>query len=152
VVTTGMILSALCAAGMAGAKTVWIFAALQLLNGCAQACGWPSLVRITGAWFDPSRRGVLMAWWSTNFVVGGFAATVLATWLATGPLSPRFGWKAAAVGPAALLLVGTGLVFWLVRDGPVSSDLQPRVSNAWKEVLSSPPMWSIAVCYFCLKL
>src|SRR5262245_698334 len=71
VVAGGMLVSALCGFAMAGANTLWMFGALQFVNGLAQACGWPGLVKITANWFLPPRRGILMAWWSTHLVVGG---------------------------------------------------------------------------------
>src|SRR5262245_49462169 len=85
VVAAGMVLSAASTLAMAGSHALWIFGGLQLINGAAQSAGWPGLIKITAATFAPARRGVLMAWWTTNYVVGGFSATILATWFATGP-------------------------------------------------------------------
>jgi sugar phosphate permease len=152
VVTMGMLLSARSTFAMAGVCAFWVFGALQLINGFAQSAGWPGLLKITGAWFDPARRGVLMAWWTTNYVAGGFLATILATWLVSGPLAPGLGWKAGVIGPAALLLFVTLAFLLMVRDRPGFAPTgQPAVS-AWKEVLASPALSSIAVSYFCLKL
>lgn len=153
VVAAGMILSAAAALAMADARALWAFAALQVVNGVAQSAGWPGLVKITAVWFEPARRGVLMAWWSTNFVVGGFVATILATWFATGPLAQRLGWKGGLIGPAILLILVAGIFVFLVRGGLQRPQRKREsVESAWREVLSSPALWSIAACYFCLKL
>src|SRR5215471_16590984 len=77
IVAGGMIVSAIASAAMAGARTLLVFACLQLVNGVAQSCGWPGLLKIAAATFDPARRGVVMAWWTTNYVVGGSVATFL---------------------------------------------------------------------------
>jgi OPA family sugar phosphate sensor protein UhpC-like MFS transporter len=157
IVAWGMVASALCSASMAGAGwagalAFWLIGAAQGMNGFAQSCGWPGLVKITGAWFDPQKRGVLMGWWTTNYVVGGFAATILATWFATGPVFSQFGWKPGAVGPAILLIAVCFLFAGLVKERPQSATKQTVAGNPWKEVLASPALWGIAVAYFCLKL
>src|SRR5262249_26259826 len=105
VVAGGMLMSAVCTAILSAANPFWAFAALQLVNGLAQSCGWPGLVKIAAVWFQPPRRGVLMAWWSTHLVAGGLAATIIATWFATGPWLHEFGWRRGAAGPAVLLLI-----------------------------------------------
>src|SRR5262245_21434758 len=118
VVIGGMLLSISCTLAMAGADGLWVFAALQLLNGFDQSAGWPGLMKITAAWFDPARRGVLMAWWTSSYAAGGFLATVIATWFATGPVLPVWGWKRGAVGPALLLMVVAMIFSALVRERP----------------------------------
>ena len=152
VVAVGMVLSAGCTLAMTWGSTLWFFAAMQLINGLAQSAGWPGLLKITGAWFDPSRRGVLMAWWSTNYVVGGFLATIAATWFATGPLAPEWGWKRGAAGPAFLLGLITLVFLVLVKERPSEADPRISAGRAWRQVLSSPQIHCIAASYFCLKL
>jgi sugar phosphate permease len=158
IVAAGMLVSALCSAAMAGAGWVGalafaLIAVAQGLNGFAQSCGWPGLVKITGAWFDPQKRGVLMGWWTTNYVVGGFAGTILATWFATSAWFAPFGWRLGAVGPALLLAVVCVAFLLLVEDRPqVSTTVAVERGNPWQEVLASRALWSIAIAYFCLKL
>jgi len=153
VVAAGMILSAVATLAMPGSRVLWALAGLQLMNGAAQSAGWPGLIKITAAWFGPARRGVLMAWWSTNYVVGGFLGTILATWFATGPLTARIGWKGGFLGPALLLLTIAVVFSFLATARPHDAGRKGESSIAvWREVLASPTLRSIAVCYFCLKL
>ena len=44
------------------------------LNGLGQSSGWSGLVKMMGNWFGGSRRGTVMAWWSTNYVQIGRAS------------------------------------------------------------------------------
>ncbi len=154
-VAIGMAVSAACSALIAGAPGVTLLLTIQLVNGFAQSTGWPGLLKITSAQFSPAGRGVTMGWWSTNMVVGGFAATILATWFATGPLLPALGWQRAAWGPALLLALISILFLVLV---PASSGLDPSreqrrtPAGVWREVLQSRPLWAIAIAYFCLKM
>lgn len=59
--------------GLAG-----VLIALQGVNGAAQACGWPSVLKMTRDWFPVENRGIVLGWWSTHLVAGGFAGTWLA--------------------------------------------------------------------------
>jgi sugar phosphate permease len=174
VVFLGMLTSAGCnlamaAAGLGGlgmgaaAAALLSLAALQGINGFAQSAGWPGLLKITANWFDPGQRGILMAWWSTNYVIGGLVGTILATWFANGwPAKqlPALDWTLGASGPAIVLAVLALIFFLLVQDEPahLRSDRPTRQQQraasewAWSEVLASPALRSIALCYFCLKL
>ncbi len=122
VVSAGMIVSAL-ATGAMGWSTH--FVALQAVNGLAQACGWSGLVKIMGYWFEAHRRGVVMAWWGTNYVIGGFVATIFATYAASGPVLASLGWRRGVWAPALLLLL-LGIVFAVfVRNGPAAIQEAP---------------------------
>lgn len=152
VVAAGMVLSAASTFAMAWSSSLLTFAVLQVLNGAAQSAGWPGLLKITASWFDPVRRGVLMAWWTTNYVVGGFIATILTTWCATGPWSAVFEWKGGAAVPAMVLVVVAAIFLTLVSDSRSTASETRRSSAAWRQVLAIPEIRSIAACYFCLKL
>jgi sugar phosphate permease len=59
---------------------------LACLNGLGQSAGRPGLVKNMSYWFGRRERGVVMAWWGTNYVMGGFLATIFATFVATNPM------------------------------------------------------------------
>lgn len=140
VVTAGMVASALCSAGTG----LWTpLAALQGLNGLAQSCGWPGVLRMSRDWFPVENRGVVLAWWSTHMVVGGFVATNLAARAAEG------GWMRGAWVPA-LLVAAIALVFgFFSRDKPVHPHTVSKPKGALK---ITPALTAIAVMYFCIKL
>ena len=105
--------------------SVIAFAVLACVNGVAQSTGWPALVKIMAAWFPPRRRGLVMGWWSTNYVLGGFGAALFATFLATNPgFFPTLGWRRAFWGPA-LVLILVGIAFFLrMKASPFEREIR----------------------------
>ena len=85
---------------------------LACLNGLGQSTGWSGLVKMMGNWFSGNQRGIVMAWWSTNYVLGGFLATAFATWaVAQSMIAPHLGWRRGFLFPALLLLPVTAVFF-----------------------------------------
>ncbi|MDX2153351.1 MAG: MFS transporter [Bryobacteraceae bacterium] len=120
---------------------------LSFLNGLGQAAGWPGLVKNMGTWFDAKQRGVVMAWWSTNYVLGGFLATVLATRIVT-----TAGWKAGLWVPA-LPLAAILVVFVLFdRDGPGAEAVRSSARRVYWELLRQPVVWVVAITAALLKV
>jgi sugar phosphate permease len=137
---------------------------LACLNGAGQATGWCGLVRCMANWFSARERGVVMAWWGTNYALGGFLATVFATFCATGlGLWPALGWRKAFLLPPALLAV-IGLLFLTltreqpgeqVRDGeevPKSHAPSGQQSSPVSALLKQPVLWIISAAYFLLEM
>ncbi|MBT9332338.1 MFS transporter [Acidipila sp. 4G-K13] len=137
------------------------------LNGIGQATGWSGLVKIMAGWFRGENRGVIMAWWGTNYVFGGFLATAFATWAITQKsLLPDPGWRRGFLFPALILLVITALFFRFVQDMPQQANpaeadrsLQPvpkRVDRPeWSDLyalLRTPSLWMIGLSYFFLEM
>jgi len=134
---------------------------LGLLNGCGQSCGWPGLVQNMAAWFVPEKRGVVMAWWTTNYVIGGFLATVLATWVLANPqLWPGTPWRAGFWLPA-LVLAAVALVFGVTGrnrpadEGFASLECEQQQPNHWTSyrlLLGQRAAWVTALCAASLKV
>ncbi|HDS74836.1 MAG TPA: MFS transporter [Firmicutes bacterium] len=80
------------------ATTVSAFIVIWLVNGFAQATGWPATVATMARWFPRKTRGRVMGWWTTNYMVGD----TLATWLAAASI---------AAAPTALTAIRWG--FWI---------------------------------------
>ncbi|HEY2734810.1 MAG TPA: MFS transporter, partial [Polyangiales bacterium] len=99
VVSLGLMISALSCALFASANSATLLAGCFLVNGLAQATGWPGTTKIVMAWTSEQRRGRVMGVWSTCYQAGGIAATALATWLLA-----RYGWRAAFRVPAFSLV------------------------------------------------
>lgn len=124
----------------------WPLLVLGMVNGLGQASGWPGLVKTMGAWFSPGERGVVMAWWSTNYVLGGFLATLLAS-VIVGSLA----WRTAFWLPALILAAIAILYATRVGDEPaVESSGASR--QLWGPVLRRPMVWLTAVVAFLLKV
>jgi sugar phosphate permease len=123
-VVLGCAISVGAALMMSQAGTVAAFAALAAMNGLGQAAGWPALVKNVGAWFPRRRRGIVMGWWSTNYMVGGFAGAAFTSWIATHPtLWPELAWRRAFLMPALLLAVIGFVYLLLARNRPTDVGL-----------------------------
>lgn len=153
IVTLGMLTSAAATAAIGFIPGVGLIVACQAINGFAQACGWPGLLKLMAYWFSSESRGVTMAWWGTNYVLGGFFATIFASWAATGPLMIALGWRRGAWWPALILGV-LAIVFWcLARDGDGSAETESRqLGGGLREVFANSAVNIIAGMYFCVKL
>jgi sugar phosphate permease len=146
------------------ASVMWLLV-FACLNGVGQATGWSGLVKMMANWFSSENRGVVMAWWGTNYVLGGFLATAFATWaVAQRSLLPQLGWARGFLFPALLLALIIPLFFWQVSDAPATSNrlgwhhgLRPVVEEhtSWADLamlLCKPSLWTIGISYFFLEL
>lgn len=142
VVTCGALGSAL-ASGLTG--SAFPLAVSQSANGLLQASGWPGVLKMSQDWFPASNRGVVMAWWGTHLVVGGFVATNLAALATTG------GWQRAAWVPSIVL----GII--AVAFATFSQDQVRDSAHGGRRVASGPMpvppgLVAIAVMYFFVKM
>jgi sugar phosphate permease len=125
----------------------WPLLILGMLNGLAQSTGWPGLVKVMGAWFPAAERGVVMAWWSTNYVLGGLLATVLAS-----ALVAAFAWRTAFWIPALLLAAVTVLFLALVSGARPAATSEPKQARDRIAILRRPMVWLTAAVAFLLKV
>lgn len=168
VVATGALVSVAATVLMGIWQNATLFLVLELANGLGQSTGWSGICKLMAAWFVRAERGVVMAWWSTSYVLGGFLATVFATWMVTNPLLlPELGWRRGMFGPALVLVIAAVFFFCVVRDNPrragLSVSLQEDEEDAggelaasprrsWALLLKNPNIQAIAAMYFLLKL
>lgn len=157
--------------------SLFIFGLLGCLNGLAQSTGWSGLVKNMACWFRQEERGVVMGWWGTNYVVGGFAATIFATWaVSQSQVFPAWGWRRGFWMPALLLLVVAIAYVGLVRNQPSDVDSQnargaslqsappdygaeaheQSTSESAKKIFlrlaTDKTVWIIGATFFCVKL
>jgi MFS transporter, OPA family, sugar phosphate sensor protein UhpC len=158
VVGAGLLLAAAANIGMGLAPWYGALFALGMLNGVGQSAGWPGLVKMMAAWFRPDERGVVMAWWTTNYVLGGFLATILAAWLLGNPvLGIENPLMRVFVLPPLLLAVIAGAFLLLARNRPphapaaVPGEGVP-VMRAMGEALRRPVVWVTGATAFLLKV
>jgi len=143
--------------GMAGSLA--LLAVLSCINGAGQGTGWPGLTKNMSYWFRHEERGVVMAWWTTNYVLGGFLATLFAAFVAVHPtLLTNWAWRRTFWLPAALLLVVAVAFVSLVRNKPrdvglpeISASRVPDTRSAavLLGILRDPGIWIVATgCFF----
>ena len=154
----GMLLSAAACALFGSASAALVFFVLFVVNGYAQATGWPGTTLAMAEWTTLENRGSVMAFWSTCYQVGGLAATFLATRLLV-----TYGWRSAFTVPAVIIAIVGVLVLVLLKPGPRpvrlahsaseqdASDAEER-RRARRAVLRSPLLWCYGGSYFCIKL
>ena len=158
----GGFLSAGCTALMALSGAYNVILVLLIANGLGQGCGWSASLKVMGAWFARKERGTALAWWGTCYVLGGFLATVFATFCATQPyLLPGLGWRRGFLFPA--LVLAAGALWFAVRACNTPSDAglppvtesaagDPTDSGGWWEAARHSEVWILAGMYFFLKI
>lgn len=161
VVSAGLLLAAAANIAMGLAPFYSALFLLGMLNGLGQSAGWPGLVKMMAAWFRPEERGVVMAWWTTNYVLGGFLATILASWLLKFPL---FGLDNALarvfILPALLLAAIAFLFLTFARNRPPAAESGEEsaapegvpVARAVSDALRRPVVWVTGAAAFLLKV
>ncbi|HSA00202.1 MAG TPA: MFS transporter [Candidatus Paceibacterota bacterium] len=133
VVGFGMLLAVASNVLMGWASAVVWLALFACLNGAGQSAGWPGLVKNMAPWFVRRERGVIMAWWTTNYVVGGVVGSVFATYVVTNSwLLPQWGWRRGFWIPAFVLLLITVAYTALGRNRPADAGL-PRIVESDEE-------------------
>lgn len=132
--------------------------ALQVLNGIGQGCGWSAILKLLGSWFRRSERGVVLSWWGTCYVLGGFLATGFATYVATTVgVIDGLGYRRAFLLPAMVLAAISILFFALTRERDVPSTTEARDRKDGVSLgemfaaLRMPDVQVIATMYFLLK-
>jgi len=167
IVTIGLLIAVTSNLIMGFAASLGMLTLLACLNGAGQSAGWPGLVKNMAAWFRHSERGVVMAWWTTNYVAGGFIATIFATFIVDNKwLAPGLGWRRGFWIPAFVLLL-LAIVFCLwVRNHPTEAGVEPIVEPGndteraslrqtaavyWR-MLGDWEVWTIAIGAFFSKV
>jgi sugar phosphate permease len=141
---------------------------LQLGNGLGQGFGWPSLLKLIGAFFGRDERDRVLGWWSSSYILCGLLATSMTAWLVvhTG-FAVHSGFQSAYLVSSAILLCATVFFYaitWRVPD-PLSAS-NPELStgrwvmrtnaaaqvHGWKVLLRNRSIQIISGMYFFLKM
>jgi sugar phosphate permease len=136
------------------------------LNGVGQSTGWSGLVKIMALWFGREDRGVVMAWWGTNYVFGGFIATAFAAWSVAQPwILLQLAWRRGFILPAIILLFITAIFLLGVDESPHADEheslavtnvgISSKDRSNWNDLaalLRNPALWMVSVSYFFLEL
>jgi len=150
-----------------------LFFAMYVLNGVGQSTGWSGTVKNMATWFRHRERGIVMGFWCTCYVIGGFVATNFATFAATNKwLFPAWGWRRGFWAPALLLGVVALVYAALTRNKPSDvglpdfpeddatieeieeEDESPEEAfwDIFRRVFSKKVVWITGSTYFLVKL
>ncbi|WP_421919287.1 MFS transporter [Marinifilum sp.] len=161
IVGTGMILSILANLFFGVMGTIVVLVMLAGLNGLGQSTGWSGLVKNMSSWFRKEERGVVMSWWSTCYVVGGFLGTLFATyWLTNQSFWPKLGLTRVFWAPALVLGIIAGAYILFTRNKPdrhLSTEDQESLREhddetvSIKDLLNNSALWVAAIMYFFIK-
>ncbi len=143
VVTVGALGSAIASALTA---SPFPLLATQGANGFLQAAGWPGVLKMSREWFPAANRGVIMAWWGTHLVAGGFLATNLAALSASG------GWERAAWVPSIALAAIAFIFGAFSRNQQKADPAAPGAPAARQPLPFTPGLIAIAIMYFFVKM
>lgn len=135
--------------------------AIRSVQGFASGFVWPAMYSIVGHWIPKQERSRFMS----SFQGSNFGTGI--SYALCGVLIANFGWKAVFYTSGTIGLVWCTLWYFLVFDSP---EKHPRISREeqeyirkntdssyacrrqqkvpWKSILSSAPVWAIAITCF----
>jgi sugar phosphate permease len=114
------------------ANSYWTFFAFMLFNGLVQAAGWPGTVGGVAEWLRRTERGTVMAFWSTNYLVGNIVVKLLGGFLLlhfTTKYNGHYGVRYAFWGCTLLAFAIWWLVFFWQRSKPEDVGLDAIVDH-----------------------
>jgi sugar phosphate permease len=147
------------------ANSVSTFLVFMFFNGLVQASGWPGTVGGAAQWIPRKERGIIMGFWSTNYLVGNVMVKMLG-----GFLLGMSGWRYAFWGATLAAFVIWWLLYFWQRTKPEDIGLDPIVGQETDEVrevkasleeslsfrkyaklLLNPIVPLMGLSYFCIK-
>ncbi len=157
VVAAGMAVSAACTVAMGLSANYQELLVCQSLNGLAQSVGWSGLMKMVTKSASQRRRGVLMGWWSTNYVFGAFLAKGIAAWSLGRTWIAAEAWRRAALLPGFLLFLLAIGFFVFSREQRRGIGIRTTAEERWTtsvffEALTNPRVARLASVYFFVKL
>jgi sugar phosphate permease len=150
VIGVGMLATAALSVAFGTSAAFGAFFLIWATNGIAQSSGWSPNVKAMTLVPPPGRRGVIMGFWTTNYVLGGLVAGPVASWaLARGGIRGAFTYPAVFVA-----LVGVAILLLLPETGPIAVARPAREERreAWRAVAGSTRVWILGASYFFMKL
>ena len=167
IVSTGLFLAAIANIFLGLSFSIGIIIFLISLNGYGQSTGWSGLIKNMTPWYRSNERGIVMSWWSTCYVTGGFLATVFATYTAFDmDFISELGWKRGFFFPSMVLLVVAFLYLLFTRNNPQEVNLPTILEDKYqtdgndtqdnikllKILIKNKALWIYSSCYLILKL
>ena len=173
VVTIGLFMAAFSNLFLGMSYSLGIIIFLMSLNSYGQSTGWSGLVKNMTPWFRMNERGVVMSWWSTCYVIGGFLATIFTTYVAFNmDFLSEMGYKRGFYFPAIVIFIVAILYLIFTRNKPKDVGLPSIISSKYKFgkedgvkmdsktkklkilglLLRNKELWVYSSCYMILKL
>jgi len=168
IVSTGLFLAAFANLSLGMSYSFGIIVFLISLNGYGQSTGWSGLVKNMTPWFRNNERGIVMSWWSTCYVTGGFLATIFATYVAFDmEWLSELGWKRGFILPSIILFIVAILYLLFTRNNPKEINVKVIVENRYEFdssdgksekfkilalLLKNKALWIYSCCYMILKM
>lgn len=161
VALSGAALSITCTALLAWCAQPHLVLALEMGNGFGQGFGWPSLLKLIGAYFRRGERDRVLGWWSTSYILGGLLATSLSAWLIvhTGVASEGGFYPAYLASSGVLFCAAVFFyreTFDLRAPAATPADLNRKNSApaeaSWRTILRNRRIWFCSGAYFFLKM
>jgi OPA family sugar phosphate sensor protein UhpC-like MFS transporter len=151
VIGFGMLATAGFSMAFGTSATVLAMTLVWGANGFAQGSGWSPNVKAMTTVPPAERRGVVMGFWTTNYVVGGLVASPIAAWCLA-----RAGTFGGFTYPAILVaVVGLVVLIFLPETGPITQSVGPSAEErraARRAVVRSTRVWILGASYFFMKL
>ena len=165
IVGAGLLISVFSNVVMGFGGALMLFTIMMWVNGYGQSTGWSGLIKNMATWYRHDERGVVMGWWSTCYVVGGFVGTLLATYWATNQtFFVEWGWRRGFFVPALLLSIVALIYIVYTRNQPADAGLEnlpedegstneeSNQDSVLKQVLSNSAIWVTGGMYFFTKM
>lgn len=167
IVSIGLFLAAIVNFFLGMSFSLGIIIFLISLNGYGQSTGWSGLIKNMTPWFRSNERGIVMSWWSTCYVIGGFLATVFATFVAFDmDFMSEMGWKRGFFFPSMIILIIAILYLLFTRNNPKEISIPVIIEDKYelepdgtsenikllKIILKNKALWIYSGCYMILKM
>ncbi|RTE55156.1 MFS transporter [Arenibacter aquaticus] len=167
VVTFGLLLAAIGNLFLGLTFSTGVIVFLIAANGYGQSTGWSGLIKNMTPWFRRTERGVVMSWWSSCYVTGGFLATIFATYAAFDmEFLSGLGWKRGFIFPSLILFIIAMLYLLFTRNDPQEVGLPKLVESKYQfaggakveklkilgALLRNSSLWIYSSCYMILKM
>ena len=116
-----MLVCGVASALTAGCGALWQLIATRLLSGVGPAAAWPLGQALVSELYPPARRSGAMALYTAGDFLGSTVPLVVGGWIAV-----KFGWRAAFVSFALMIMLTAILQRWLVPNPPA---IQPASAD-----------------------
>lgn len=160
IMSIGLVLTISANLFMGFSHSLLMFTVLSGFNGFGQSTGWSGSIKILSSWFDDKERGIITGWWTTSYVIGGFGASIFATyWLTQSNILPAYSWQKAFWAPSLFLLF-LAILFFIIIPGEKNNTCQAlstskpadkKDSKGYILILNKSEIWLVGISYFFLK-